>query len=245
MEQAAAVQAVPKTVVELRAEATAAGAPAELPDIALPYWILFSGGAPVLVLLPKGLFLSSSDSLASTYRGYFSPVWIEGKFKLMCRMPGCGKVSAYMEISGKSPKPVFPFANAHKHILACRGNPMLTEADSAHKHYPEPASSSSSSSSSSSGVKRGRIEKIEDPMEHLEALSLNRESFRMALILSQVCDGRPLSVSSLGQKYLMNVLKLPTFGLSDRQLKCTFDDEYSTLVLSPAQMCWQKSTAVL
>lgn len=82
-------------------------------------------------------------------------------------------------------------------------------------------------------------------MEHLEALSLNRESFRMALILSQVCDGRPLSVSSLGQKYLMNVLKLPTFGLSDRQLKCTFDDEYSTLVLSPAQMCWQKSTAVL
>ena len=46
---------------------------------------------------------------ASTYHGYFSPQFSEGKFKLVRRMHNCGKVSSFMEINGKG-KAVFPFA---------------------------------------------------------------------------------------------------------------------------------------
>jgi hypothetical protein len=197
----------------------------------------------MLQLKPKGIFLLEGDTQATTYRGYFSPVWDGGKFKLLCRMPGCGKMHAYMEVGKKT---VFPFANAHAHLMLCKGNPILTEKDSTTKHLPAPTTSSSSSSSSSSaafsssGVKRPRIE---GPEDHLDALGLDKEKLRMALILSKVCDGRPLSVSSLGQQYLLNVLKLPTAGLSERQLKRTFDREYESLVLNPARAAIKAFTA--
>ena len=71
----------PKTVAELRKEAEAAGAPAELPDSALSHWLFFSGGPPALALAAKGLFLPQLDSHAVTYRGYFSPVCADGKLK--------------------------------------------------------------------------------------------------------------------------------------------------------------------
>ena len=71
----------PKTVAELRKEAEAAGAPAELPDSTLSHWLFFSGGPPALALAAKGLFLPQLDSHAVTYRGYFSPVCADGKLK--------------------------------------------------------------------------------------------------------------------------------------------------------------------
>ena len=116
----------PQLVSELRAQAAAVGAPATLPDAALPYWLTFSKGVPTLQLFPKGLFVAPADTLASTYCGYFSPRYIDNKFKLQCRMPRCEKVISYMETSGKLAKLVFPFKNAHTHLLSCVGRPMLT-----------------------------------------------------------------------------------------------------------------------
>lgn len=91
--------AQPKSVAELRAEAAAAGAPAALPDAALPYWLLFSKDSLTLKLHPKGLFVVPRDTQAATYSGYFSPRFIDGKFKLQCRMFECEKVISYQEIS--------------------------------------------------------------------------------------------------------------------------------------------------
>ena len=113
----------PKPVAELRAEAAAAGAPAALPDAALPYWLLFSQDSLTLKLYPKGLFVVPRDTQAATYCGYFSPRFIDGKFKLQCRMFGCEKMISYMEVSGKTGKAVFPFQNSFTHLLSCRGHP--------------------------------------------------------------------------------------------------------------------------
>ncbi len=105
----AGAAAAPQLQPDLRAQATAAGAPAELPDAALSNWVLFANGVPTLKLFPKGLFLVPGATQASTYHGYFSPQFSEGKFKLVRRMHNCGKVSSFMEINGKG-KAVFPFA---------------------------------------------------------------------------------------------------------------------------------------
>ena len=62
---APALAPAPKTLAELRAEASAAGAPADLPDSALSNWLLCSGGAPMLQLKPKGIFLLEGDTQAN------------------------------------------------------------------------------------------------------------------------------------------------------------------------------------
>ena len=80
-------------IATLRKNATEAGAPAGLPDVALTRWIHLSGAPfPRAVRSAGGFVISKTEKKETqmdTYGGYFKPEWHENKFKLACMMR-CG-----------------------------------------------------------------------------------------------------------------------------------------------------------
>jgi hypothetical protein len=118
----------PEILTRLRKEASEQhGAPAALPDECLRSWIKFATGRPEVVVTDRGIFLKSQGhSEESNYASYFSPVYVDGYYKLKCRLFGCGSVISFFATKDKRLQGVF--TNAKRHLLACPGRPLLCSA---------------------------------------------------------------------------------------------------------------------
>ena len=137
------------TLARLRKEASEThGAPHELPDECLKSWIKFSTSKIELDITAKGVFLKTlGGTEESNYHVYYSPVFVEGRYKLKCRLYGCGSVHSFFSMKDKKLQGIF--SDAKRHLLICPGRPFLTEEDVlVKKMICMPTTSSSSSSSS-------------------------------------------------------------------------------------------------